>query len=137
MYETVKRANGYVITRMKGTKGFYHVEVAKNKEVTFKTIKAAAEFCRTLPYKPVKCARAFGMVRTKLGYITKEELLFTLSDDSKKNDETIAEFAKKHGCVMVEVWYRNDNDWDKVIPYKIYNYHHTIDGDTLGRISIY
>lgn len=137
MRETVKRVNGYAITRLKGTKGCYQVKTAENKEVAFKTIIAAAEFCKTLPYKPIKCARAFGMVRTKLGYITKEELTFTLSDDSAKNKQTIDEFAKKHGCIMVEVWYRNDNEWDTVIPYKIYDYRTKIDGDTLERISIY
>lgn len=137
MYETVKHSNGYAITRMKGTKGIYHVKITKNKAATFKTIKAAVEYCKTLPYKPIKCARAFGMVRTKLGYVTKEEMIFTLSDDSKKNDKTIAEFAKKHGCVMVEVWYRNDNDWDNVIPYKVYSYHNNINGETLNRLSIY
>lgn len=137
MFEVVKRSNGYSITRMKGTKGFYTVKIANNKEANFKTIKAAAEFCKTLPYKPIKCARAFGMVRTKLGYITKEELTFTLSDDSAKNKQTIDEFAKKHGCIMVEVWYRNDNDWDNVKFYKFFNYHDTINGDTLEKISIY
>lgn len=90
MYETVKTANGYAITRMKGTKGFYHVKTAENKEATFKTIKAAAEFCKTLPYKPIKCATAFGMVRTALGYITKEKLIFSLSDESLNRYRTIA-----------------------------------------------
>ena len=137
MYETVKTVNGYKITRMVGTKGFYHVKTAENKETTFKTIKAAAEFCKTLPYKPTKLARACGMVRTKLGYVTKEELIFILSDDKAKNDKTICDFAKRHGCIMVEVWYRNDNEWDTVIPYKIYDYRSNIDGDTLERISIY
>lgn len=131
MYETVKIANGYKITRMVGTKNFYHVKTAENKEETFKTIKAAVEFCKTLPYKPVKCAYAFGMVRTALGYVKKETLIFTLTDDSEANKKLIDEFAKKHGFAIVEVWYRNDNEWDKVIPYNIYNYLPTIDGDKL------
>jgi hypothetical protein len=48
MYEVVKVVNGYAITRMKGTKGFYHVAVRSDKEYTFRTIKAAAAFCETL-----------------------------------------------------------------------------------------
>lgn len=135
MYETVKTANGYAITRMKGTKGFYHVKTAENKEATFKTIKAAAEFCKTLPYKPIKCATAFGMVRTALGYITKEKLIFSLSDDSARNKKTVDDFAKKYGCHLVEVWYRNDNEWGTLIPYKTYTYLHNIDGETFEKFS--
>lgn len=52
MYETVKTVNGYAITRMKGTHGFYYVNVREGKGFrefhTFRTIKAAAEFCETL-----------------------------------------------------------------------------------------
>jgi hypothetical protein len=53
MYEVVKVVNGYAITRMKGTKGFYHVTTWDNgkgfsKYYTFRTIKAAAAFCETL-----------------------------------------------------------------------------------------
>ena len=52
MYEVVKVVNGYEITRMKGTKGFYHVNVREGKGFvefhTFRTIKAAAAFCETL-----------------------------------------------------------------------------------------
>ena len=48
MYETVKTVKGYDITRMKGTKGAYHVNVREGKRFrefhTFKTIKAAVEF---------------------------------------------------------------------------------------------
>ena len=44
MYETVKIVKGYAITRMKGTKGFYHVNVREGKGYTFRTIKAAVEF---------------------------------------------------------------------------------------------
>lgn len=51
IYETVKIINGYAITRMKGTHGFYHVNVREGKGWkefhTFRTIKAAAEFIRT------------------------------------------------------------------------------------------
>lgn len=52
MYETVKVVNGYEIVRMKGTKGFYHVNVKEGKGWrefhTFRTIKAATAFCETL-----------------------------------------------------------------------------------------
>ena len=52
MFEVVKVVNGYEITRMKGTKGFYHVNVREGKGFrefhTFRTIKAAAAFCETL-----------------------------------------------------------------------------------------
>ena len=52
MYETVNVVNGYEIVRMKGTKGFYHVNVKEGKGWrefhTFKTIKAATAFCETL-----------------------------------------------------------------------------------------
>lgn len=52
MYETVKIVNGYEIYRMKGTRGCYHVNIREGrgwKEFhTFRTIKAAAEFCATL-----------------------------------------------------------------------------------------
>ena len=49
IYETVKTINGYDIKRMKGTRGFYHVNVRETaagwKEFhTFRTIKAAAAF---------------------------------------------------------------------------------------------
>lgn len=48
MYEVVKIVKGYKITRMKGTKGAYHVNVKEGKGFrefhTFKTIKAATEF---------------------------------------------------------------------------------------------
>lgn len=55
MYETVKTVNGYDITRMKGTHGFYYVTIREGKSwkayQTFRTIKAAAAFCETLPRK--------------------------------------------------------------------------------------
>ena len=48
MYETVKTVKGYDITRMKGTRGHYHVSVREGKGFrefhAFKTIKAATEF---------------------------------------------------------------------------------------------
>jgi hypothetical protein len=51
MYETVKVVKGYAITRMKGTKGMYHVNVREGKGFrefhTFRTIKAAKEFIET------------------------------------------------------------------------------------------
>lgn len=53
MYETVKVINGYEITRMVGSRGAYHVSIWRRGEWeafhTFKTIKAAAEFCSHLP----------------------------------------------------------------------------------------
>lgn len=48
MYEVVKVVKGYEITRMKGTRGAYHVTVREGKGFrefhTFRTIKAAVEF---------------------------------------------------------------------------------------------
>ena len=48
MYETVKVVKGHAITRMIGSRGFYHVNVRESKGFrefhTFKTIKAAVEF---------------------------------------------------------------------------------------------
>lgn len=48
MFETVKIVKGYAITRMIGSKGYYHVSVREGKGFrefhTFRTIKAAAEF---------------------------------------------------------------------------------------------
>lgn len=52
MIETVKVVNGYEITRVKGTKGVYYVNIREGKGwkefLHFKTIKAAAAFCETL-----------------------------------------------------------------------------------------
>ena len=48
MYDTVKVVNGYSIVRMKGTHGFYHVNISESKSCTFKTIKSAIAFCETL-----------------------------------------------------------------------------------------
>lgn len=48
MYEVVKVVNGYEITRMVGTHGFYHVALDAHREVTFRTIKAAAAFAAAL-----------------------------------------------------------------------------------------
>lgn len=48
MYEVVKTVKGYDITRMKGSKGAYHVNIKEGKGFrefhTFKTIKEAVEF---------------------------------------------------------------------------------------------
>lgn len=44
MYEVVKVVNGYKITRMKGTRGFFRVELTANSYVNFRTIKSAVEF---------------------------------------------------------------------------------------------
>lgn len=55
MFETVKVVNGYEITRLVGSRGFYHVNIwedgAWGEYHTFRTIKAAAQFCETLPAK--------------------------------------------------------------------------------------
>ena len=51
MYEVVKIVKGYGITRMKGTKGAYHVNIREGKGFrefhTFRTIKAAVKFIET------------------------------------------------------------------------------------------
>ena len=51
MYEVVKTVKEYDITRMKGSKGCYHVNIREGKGFrefhTFKTIKAAVEFINT------------------------------------------------------------------------------------------
>lgn len=51
-YETVKVVNGYEIYRAVGTRGFYYVNIREGKGWkafhTFRTIKAAAQFCETL-----------------------------------------------------------------------------------------
>ena len=48
MYEVVKIVKGYEITRMKGTKGTYHVNIRERKGFrefhTFRTIKDAVKF---------------------------------------------------------------------------------------------
>jgi hypothetical protein len=50
MFEVVKVVKGYEITRMKGTRGAYHVNVREGRGFrefhTFRTIKAAAEFIK-------------------------------------------------------------------------------------------
>ena len=53
MYETVKVVKGYKITRMKGTRGAYHINVREDDQIgfrefhTFRTINAATEFIET------------------------------------------------------------------------------------------
>lgn len=53
MYETVKVVNGYKIQRMVGSRGAYHVNVREGRGWrefhTFRTIKAAAAFCSSIP----------------------------------------------------------------------------------------
>lgn len=44
MWETVKEVNRYRIFRMVGIRGYYHIRLDEHKEVTFRTIKAAAEW---------------------------------------------------------------------------------------------
>lgn len=85
-------------------------------------------------HTPVRLAHGFGMVRTAAGYITKEELVFALSDDAKKNKKIVDDFAKKYNLTLVEVWYRWDNEWDTVKLHKIYHYHPAIDGATLDKM---
>ena len=83
---------------------------------------------------PVKLAHAFGMVRSPLGYIKKEELVFTLTDDSRKTKKLIDDFAKKNNLTLVEVWYRITDEWGKVIPYKVYSYNPIITGEILDEM---
>ncbi len=47
MYEVVKTVNGHNIYRMVGSRRFYHIRINAHKEVTFHTIKAAAEWAET------------------------------------------------------------------------------------------
>ena len=51
MYETLKTVKGYDITRMKGTRGYYYVNVREGKGFeefrTFKTVNAAVHFIET------------------------------------------------------------------------------------------
>lgn len=55
MYEVVKVVKGYEIKRMKGTRGFYHVDVSTRERHgsiwsvshTFRSIKAAVAFIET------------------------------------------------------------------------------------------
>lgn len=42
IYETVKTVNGYEIQRMIGHHGAYHIDICNNKQMWFRTIKAAA-----------------------------------------------------------------------------------------------
>ena len=83
---------------------------------------------------PVKLAHAFGMIRTAAGYITKEELVFALSDDAKKNKKIVDDFAKKYNLAIVEVWYRYDTDWDNVKLHKVYTYLPDINSETLDKM---
>lgn len=54
MYEIVKTVNGLNITRMRGTRGYYYVNIREDdsrgfKEFhTFHTIKAAVAFCEAI-----------------------------------------------------------------------------------------
>lgn len=48
MYETVKTVNGKEIYKMKGSRGCYHVRLDERRFVTFRTIKAAVEYCESL-----------------------------------------------------------------------------------------
>ena len=55
MTEIVKIVNGYAITRMKGTRGFYEVEFWRKGKArgyrTFKTIKSATEWIESITAK--------------------------------------------------------------------------------------
>lgn len=48
MRETVKTVNGYAITRMVGTHGHYRIDLDAHRFVTFRTIKAAADYAAGL-----------------------------------------------------------------------------------------
>lgn len=45
MFETVETVKGWKIERVVGTRSRYYVYIAVDMYVTFKTIKAATEFC--------------------------------------------------------------------------------------------
>jgi hypothetical protein len=87
--------------------------------------------------KTVKFAKAFGMQRCQLGYITVEQLVFGLQDDEAKNKKTIAEFAKKYKCELVEVWYREDEKWDEVVFHKAYTFHKAKTEESFNKLDIY
>ena len=81
---------------------------------------------------------AFGMARVKGGFYTKEEMIFSLSEDEAVNEQKVKEFAEKHKCELVEVWYRKDIEWDKIQFYKFYNFAPAqIDEKKLYSMSIY
>lgn len=86
-------------------------------------------------FKAAKLAFAFGMVRTACGYMRKEEFVFALSDDAKKNKKTIDKFAKEYGLHLVEVWYRYSDAWDNVIHYKTYTYLPNITSEQLDKMK--
>lgn len=48
MRETVKIVNGYAITRMVGTHGYYRIDLDAHHFVDFRTIKAAAAYAASL-----------------------------------------------------------------------------------------
>lgn len=58
MTEVVKTVNGYEITRLVGTHGAYHVNIWADGEWlefhTFHSIKAAAQFCESLPKREMR-----------------------------------------------------------------------------------
>lgn len=87
--------------------------------------------------KIIKHATAFAMHRCKLGYITKEQLSFILSEDEEKNLEIITTFAKKQKCDIVEIWYREDIKWDEIKFYKIYNFYNNINEEQFANLDIY
>ena len=70
----------------------------------------------------VMLADAFGMVRTPMGYITKEKLVFIITEDKKKTKKTLDNFAKEHNLDMIEVWYRLDDAWQETKFYGRYDY---------------
>lgn len=56
MFETVKTVNGYEVKRLAGSRGQYSVNIWEGHNGfgeyhTFRTIKAAVEFCGSLPEK--------------------------------------------------------------------------------------
>ena len=48
MYEVVKVVNGYSIWRMVGTHAHFTVRLDNHRYMTFRTIKAAADYCKGL-----------------------------------------------------------------------------------------
>ena len=127
----VKTVNGYAI--FKSVAGEYYIRT-NGKKVSFKTLKEADAFCKKLSYKPVRLAYAFAMCRTAMGMIKKESYIFTLVDDETENKKLIDKFAKEQEAQYVEVWYRNDNEWDTVIPYGIFSYVENITSATFDKL---
>ena len=85
----------------------------------------------------VRFARAFAMRRCKLGLIVEEQLVFSLKEDEQKNYDVVKEFAERQKCDVVEVWYREDDNWDECKHYKTYAFYPTLNGAKFDTLDIY